>query len=255
MLIYSHNPHSQGARALSEALGIRRIRHQGSRFTGRRSPTVINWGASNLPDWERNCTILNNSLAVAQASNKLTFFQLMEGHDLTPPFTTDPAVAQQWALERSRSVVCRHLLNASSGRGVEIVAHQRASEGLPGAPLYVEYIPKSEEYRVHIFQGEVIDVQRKARRRAVNDDEVNWQIRNHHNGFIYAREGATDSPGAGECCDKAREAFALTGLDFGAVDCIWNRRQKRGWVLEVNTAPGLEGTTVTNYANAFKRLM
>jgi D-alanine-D-alanine ligase-like ATP-grasp enzyme len=41
-------------------------------------------------------------------------------------------------------------------------------------------------------------------------------------------------------------------LDFGAVDVIWNEKQQRAYVLEVNTAPGLEGQTVDDYARGIK---
>jgi D-alanine-D-alanine ligase-like ATP-grasp enzyme len=40
-------------------------------------------------------------------------------------------------------------------------------------------------------------------------------------------------------------------LDFGAVDIIYNAKRNECYVLEVNTAPGLEGTTVEKYATKF----
>src|SRR3546814_16818410 len=56
------------------------------------------------------------------------------------------------------------------------------------APLYVVYEPKKQEYRVHVLNGKVVDVQRKARVKDFPDDKVNWKIRNHDNGFTYARD-------------------------------------------------------------------
>src|SRR3546814_6628533 len=49
-------------------------------------------------------------------------------------------------------------------------------------------LPKKQEYRVHVLNGKVVDVQRKARVKDFPDDKVNWKIRNHDNGFIYARD-------------------------------------------------------------------
>lgn len=250
MLIYSYNPHSQSARKLSEALGIKRIKHQGSRFTGRKNPTVINWGASQLPAWSLNCGLLNHPLHVAKASNKLTFFQSMP-KELVPEWTTDPDVARQW-LEEDVTVVCRHVLNGHSGVGIELVANVDPLLGLPKAPLYVQYVPKKDEYRVHVFDGEVIDVQRKARKLEVPDEKVNWQVRNHQNGFIYQRQDVA-LPDA--CLSMARDCMQHSGLLFGAVDVIWNEKYGKSCVLEINTAPGLEGQTVEAYANAFRRYM
>jgi D-alanine-D-alanine ligase-like ATP-grasp enzyme len=42
-----------------------------------------------------------------------------------------------------------------------------------------------------------------------------------------------------------------TGLDFGAVDVIWNAQKEKPYVLEINTAPGLEGQTIADYAAFF----
>ena len=40
------------------------------------------------------------------------------------------------------------------------------------------------------------------------------------------------------------------GLKIGAVDIIWNELENKCYVLEINTAPGLEGTTLVKYTEA-----
>lgn len=115
------------------------------------------------------------------------------------------------------------------------------------APLYVKYIKKQQEYRVHVFNGSVIDVQRKMRRTDTPTEEVNWKIRNHSNGFIFGREGVELPTSATDMCVAAVQAI---GLDFGAVDVIYNERSDTYYVLEVNTACGLIGTTLDKYKTA-----
>jgi len=74
-------------------------------------------------------------------------------------------------------------------------------------------------------------------------------VRNHANGFIYQRIGFNPPPGV---IDTALKVFDnIEGLDFGAVDVIYNKHYDRAWVLEINTAPGLVGSTVKDYANYF----
>lgn len=250
MFIYAHNPHSQGARALSRAIPARRIRHTRSRFTGQRRPIVINWGCTDLPDWKERCRIINPDHLVARVSNKLAFFEHMHPLAITPPFTTDRDEAASWLGigRRNRAVLCRTLLSASGGRGITLA---RTRDELVPAPLYVKYIPKVEEYRLHVFRGEVLDVQRKARRRDVPDDEVNWQIRNLEGGFIYARQNFAAPP---HVSVVALQTVAHCELDFGAVDVIWNGEGRHAYVLEANSAPGLEGTTVERYTHAFRSL-
>jgi len=129
------------------------------------------------------------------------------------------------------------------------VLAKREEDVVPAA-LYVRYVPKQEEYRVHIFQGQVIDVQRKARKHDFPDPD--WQIRNHANGFIYARNNLRYP----ECIEQvALEAYRHFNLDFGAVDIIWTESNGRALALEINTAPGLEGQTVDKYAEAITGAM
>ncbi len=261
MLLYSQNPYSQGAKRLARELGIRRIRHNNSRFRaygGRRGPHVVNWGASQLPGWgyrlEQMGCILNVPRAVERVSNKLTFFDDMMYHEenLTPQWTPDIEFAREM-LENGKSVVERHVLNGHGGRGIRIVSKNAINpeaRELQEAPLYVQYIPKKAEYRVHIFNGVIIDVQQKVAR--AEGEPFDWRIRSHENGFIYQRTNINPAP---MVSDNAISAMAVTGLHFGAVDVIYNERQDRAYVLEINTAPGLEGRTVQSYAQAIREFI
>jgi len=136
-------------------------------------------------------------------------------------------------------------LTGHSGHGIIVVS---PGERLPDAPLYVQYVKKESEYRLHVMRGHVFDAQRKIR--DPQREPTNWQIRSHDNGFIFAREGLRVPP---DVTAQAIKALAVSGLDFAAVDVLWNAKSEIAYVLEVNTAPGLEGQTVTNYATAFRR--
>lgn len=231
---------SRSARSLSRELGARRIKVENSRFRWHPRKLVVNWGNTNPEPYP----MVNEPRYVRQASNKLASFRIWDRNDvLIPPFAENKDEARRW-VANGRKVVCRTLLSANSGRG--IVLASQPSE-LVDAPLYVQYVPKMEEYRVHVFDGRVIDVQRKARSHDVPDGQVNWQIRNHSNGFIFARQ-EVELPDLAQ--QRAVDAVQCLGLTFGAVDMIYNARQSAYYVLEVNTAPGLEGTTLTKYAEA-----
>jgi len=243
MLIYPYKPGSKGGKALAKSIGAKRIKHKGSRFRGGPNKTVINWGATELPEQVTKCKVINPPEAVLRAADKLQFFKAMEGQDLTPAFCTGLQEASEWVSD-GKIVVCRTMLRANSGRGIVIAEKE---DELVHAPLYVEYIKKKEEYRVHVYKGDCFDIQRKARRADTPDEQVNWRVRNHDNGFIFAREGVNESPYAERLHELARNSCCVLGLDFGAVDIIWNERRERGYVLEVNTAPGLEGTTLEKY--------
>lgn len=245
---------SRSARALADALGGRVLRLEGSRFRPRRDDVIVNWGytENHLVMAYPTGRWLNGSGHIRQASNKLNFFRLMarENADIIPEFWTNQGDIPDDAFP----IVCRTILAGHSGAGI-VIADRR--DDLVPAPLYVKYIKKQEEYRIHVGQThrveapsiQVIAVQRKARRTDTPDAEVNWQVRNHHNGFVFVRGGVNPPPSV---ISVAESALRASGLDFGAIDVIWNARQERAYVLEINTAPGLEGQTIEDYANFFR---
>ena len=260
MFMYSYNQYSNSAKLLSEALSdirhengrshsVRRIKHNGSRFRGNANKTVINWGSSSLPEEVMKCRVINDPVIVGKCSNKLHFFEKV--NTLTdvsiPEWTTESTVARFW-LNEGFKVVARTVLRGHSGEGIVIMEEE---DDLVDAPLYTKYIPKKDEYRVHVVRNpddEIyysFDIARKAIRSDFPEGQVNHQVRNHANGFIYRRQ-EIDVPG---CVDEVAIAVMEgLGLDFGAVDVIYNKRQDKAYVLEVNTAPGLEGSTVESYA-------
>ena len=250
--IYLHNANSEGGTNLARGLGIRRIRHEGSTFRGGPRKTVINWGASALPNVVNGSRILNDPERVKRAANKLLFFQNID-RELVVPWTGDVNEAIRWLGERE-TVVARTVLNGSGAAGLVIVTPDRAGD-LPRAQLYTKYMKKKDEYRVHVVNGQSIDIQRKSLQREfaerARDEgrEINWQVRNLENGFIYQRENLNTPQ---TVIDVAVRAVQSLGLDFGAVDVIYNEQQRRAYVLEVNSAPGLTGTTVDNYVRSFR---
>jgi glutathione synthase/RimK-type ligase-like ATP-grasp enzyme len=240
---------SNGARALAQALGARRLRRTGT-YTPRVNDTVINWGNSA---GRRFARILNSYESVAIASDKLrTFRRFREAGNVPhPEWTTDRRVAEQWFREGDgrNKVVCRSLLRASEGRGIVVATN--AGE-LVHAPLYVRYFPKQYEYRVHVLRGEIIDVAQKRLRNGEREREGrNQYIRSHANGWIFAHENV-QLPAAAR--QSAIAAVQSLGLDFGAVDLAVNSRGDIR-VFEVNTAPGIEGQTVARYSTAFSNLL
>lgn len=254
MLIYSHNAYSEGAKALKLALGAKKIKNEGSLFKGAAFKKVINWGSTELPKEIVKCTVINKPDAIALTVNKLSFFNKIIGNVWCPEFTTDLQKALEW-LGAGHEVVARTVLNGSGGKG--IIMMDKGMEKFPKAPLYVKYIPKTEEYRIHIVRNKLIDVQRKTLNKAklaelgIAAEDINFKVRNLENGFIYQRENVHPDQ---TVLNAAAEAVAVSGLDFGAVDLVVHSKTKKPYVLEINTAPGLQGQTVDNYAKAFKEL-
>lgn len=240
---------SKGARLLADALDTIRVRPNG-KYVPKRNHIVVNWGQSAPPPWtaKGHAEILNKFDAVKVATNKLLTFKALDGKVPIPEFTTDIKEAEKWFEKKKAKVVCRTLLRASEGRGI-VVADAAAK--LVAAPLYVRFVPKDVEYRVHVFRGTAIHVQQKRLRNGLqNDENRNQYIRNTANGWVFTIEHV-ECPI--EVQEEAVKAVTALGLDFGAVDVAVSKKQEVV-IFEVNTAPGIEGTTVNKYADVLKGL-
>jgi hypothetical protein len=157
-----------------------------------------------------------------------------------PEFCTSPALVESFT---SRLCVARTLTNSHEGRGIVIFNREELP---PHAPLYTEYIPKKKEFRVHIWNQEVIDVSEKRKRKGFAETS-NTQVRNTANGYVFCRTGITEPD---DLRTVACDAVRSLGRTYGAVDVIWNESKNKCFVLEVNARPGIEGTTVEKYTDA-----
>lgn len=238
----------------STAIALRSDPQQ-SRATQREGDVFVNWGGYrdvaaryNLAtDAENTVGYLDGN--AWRATNKLGFFTLCQQHDIpSPEFTTDHAVARSWQANDGR-VVVRQTLRGHSGQGIIIV---NPGQTIPDAPLYTKYTPRTNEYRVHIVCGNIVDIQRKVRVREVPDENVNWEVRNLAGGFAYGREDLQLDRRHLEqisvIIDKMKRNNMLS--DFAAVDLIRSAQGGNMLALEVNSAPGLTGTTLERYTDA-----
>lgn len=250
---------SAGSKELAKLVGGKRV-YADRKYKPRVGHRIINWGNSVLPKWfnlaEANgCQFLNHPKAVAVASNKLHCLAALHNAKISRPlYTTNKEEAAEF-FKTTRRVYCRTLLRGSEGRGI-VVAN--SPEELVDAPLYTAGIDrKRHEYRVHVFGGEVIDFVKKKKMTDETIKERGFEydntIRNHDKGWVFAREDV-ELPDSAAL--SALNAIKAVGLDFGAVDLIVRDKDpKTAYVLEINTAPGLEGTTLERYSERISSLL
>ena len=209
----------------------------------------MNWGHSGgkTKEWA-DAHILNHPERVRCASNKLKFFEMAYLAGVNIPLTTSSKeVAEGWKI-KGHTVMARTKLAGHSGDGLVVVG---LDDEMVEAPLYTQLIPIQHEFRVHVVGNEAIDIRHKVRRKSVPECEANYLVRSHKGGWAY-NKGIPFTPDP-SIFEQAVKALAAVGLDFGAVDVVWGKDDK-AYVLEVNTAPGITGSTVELYANALKAL-
>lgn len=245
---------SSSARSLAIALKAKKLLlPPRDTYRPRKGDVIINWGNTSL--WASGLMgigkYLNNPRIVGIAVNKYKFFNFCEAKKVPcPKWTPDVALVRSW-LKEGRTVLARTLLESHSGRGIHVLESVGGAvpkeEDIPHAPLYTLYQPKKTEYRVHVIGGKVVDCQEK--RKSSEAEEVDYKVRVHRSGWVFCRENIKPPK---KVLELALEVISKLDLDFGAVDIGWTDSKKLALCYEVNTAPGLEGTTLKIYAKALR---
>lgn len=159
-------------------------------------------------------------------------------------FTVDKHLAMQWVAD-GNTVFGRKYLNASCGKGIVVFDKENVLE-MQGFPVFTKYKKKKREFRVHVFKDEVVNVTEKKRRKEF-DGERDTKIRNLANGYVFVQTVANEPPGLREL---ALSAAKVSGSDFRGVDIGYNEKKDELFVIEVNSAPGIQGTNVEKYLDA-----
>lgn len=189
--------------------------------------------------------VLNPPESVANAVNKVKAFRLWSKLDVlnVPMFYEGEAPESFEGILLARTDV-----SASSGRGIVVC---RPGDTVPAAPLYVTYIPKLVEYRLHVVDNKVIFAQQKKRSSNAEQDKDQKLIRSYDNGWVFCPIDLKDVD------EDVKNAGVMAvnglGLHFGAIDIVIHRDNNKPYILECNTAPGISSPTLlAAYKEAFE---
>ncbi len=247
-VVYPYSMTSKSGKYLANALDAMRV-YPDRKYLPNKNDIIVNWGNGNVPNWSLNYKkqIINHWDNVCYAIDKRDSFDLMAKNGVrTPPFTKNPQEALKWLYDGSM-VVGRAKVQATRGKG--IVLMKAVADFVP-CPLYTKYQKKLREFRIYVFQNAVLDFLEKRRDSdRLNAGTVNEFIRTEEEGWVFCRQNVHVPGDVGE---QAVQAVKALGLIFGGVDVIWNDTTRLAHVLEVNTAPGIWGTTVTKYATQIR---
>ncbi len=221
---------SISARALARALDGRRIRRIQPFAPG---DLLVNWGEALQSEVR--------SLNSACGRNKVTeLARLQEAGVAVPLFTRSRPLDENGWLARA----------ASHHEGNDL---QRP----PAVPaMWTRYENLTHEFRVHVFKrgDEFVSIRLGAKFPRPGVYAHPW-IRSWSAGWhiLYNRDAQVLSEQTRGIRQAAKSAIQALGLEFGAVDIGVKARDGSPLVLEVNSAPGLEGRTLEVYAEEIRR--
>jgi len=177
--------------------------------------------------------------------DKLTQYRFFRQNNLNAiPFTEDPAVAREW-LRMGRTVMCRARIRGQTGTGITVV---EPGQELPEAKVYTEYLSHAREFRVNLLKDQLVNVREKVRMRGAEGD---FHVRNRDNGYTTTH---VQGEYPRQIVDLAIAARRVSESDIVGVDIGYNRARNFAFLLEVNSGPSIEGSSVQEYAAAIQRM-
>lgn len=195
---------------------------------------LLRWGSTEQFDRLTSKVELNSYNAVLNTSNKLLMMKKLKEHNIPTP---------EVCFDMNNSELIDSLRDENGGFYVRGANQEvRYDDEVKRNDLYVsKSIPnKRREYRVHVFNGEIIAMYEKVAR------EADTQLFKAHNCDFKAvnPEICRVSKADQEMCIKAVNSL---GLLFGALD-LSRDKDKKCLVLEVNSSPALNGPNIERYA-------
>lgn len=274
-----YSPVSKSLADLSQATDIKRL-YRPPTIKVRPQDIVFNWGCGSrgaqrfyydIPHESLRYT--NNFESVNAAVDKRLTFRAFASSNVptVPEVTFNIAVALEW-LRAGKTVVARRTSISRGGYGIDVIPPTpEAIDALSNThhgkyELFTVYFKKKREYRVHVWHKYIpihqagfysmasyspFYIQEKRLKTDTTPNPLTFAVRSKNQGWVFCTENVSPPDCVVEAAILAVRSLRLW---FGAVDVGYNEHYNRAAVFEVNTAPGLEGTTLDLYANQFKKL-
>lgn len=238
-IIYPYKMSSEGAIKLKKAFNTIMV-YPDRNYRYKPNDLIINWGSGIIPAWwseEAQANCLNTPGAVMNSVNKKRTFQLLSQAGVTIPApTTDFNVAKRW-VNGGDIIFCRGRVEGMDGDGIVVA---RSEEELIPCSLYTKYVNNRDEFRIHVFKGQVIAAFQKLKRNGI--EHTLDPLVKAGNAYIHCQIQVRLPHIIYEEAIKATEAL---GLDFAGVDVGMNYYRNKAYVFETNTACGGMGPITT----------
>lgn len=255
LYVFGYKMGSKSAAALAEELDVWIIKHEDSEWVGSPSKNVINWGAGTgvFNADLRGARVFNTPGQIDTAVNKLDFFRAMRGKDAprVPFWTQNNDTALGW-LYAGYSVLARTKLEGMKGSGMVCM---NSPVDFTTAPLYTVKVNSTHEYRVYMFNGEVLDARIKL---LSNGQQGNPDNLRHEEKYEFCQLNGSSTPLGRlpeDVAVQAKKCIRKIGLMTGGVDVLWDNNTGQAFCLEINTAPYIGSGTAKKYADAFKEYL
>lgn len=247
VILYSNKSSKTGKELLRKFASVSRKavrKRTNKRF---RADLVLRWGSTEEFSRLTSRVELNSLEATRNASDKLVMMRKLVEAGISTP---DVLFSSEFPLLRENLQAELDDYKNEEGKFYVRGANQevRYTDTLRSGDLYVSRpIPnKRREYRVHVFDGKVVEIYEKVAREGTENVRI---CKAHNCDFkLRDKENCRLSQADQQMCIDAVNAL---GLVFAGVDLARDKDQNT-FVLEVNSSPALNTLNVERY---FERIM
>jgi glutathione synthase/RimK-type ligase-like ATP-grasp enzyme len=284
IILWCSGATDQTGKALADALKISMTKEKPKNLA--KVPLIIGWGAKTKKDVDLGKTkVFNHPNKIRINRNKLDALKVLAADkvNVAPFIEADQVIA---ALANAKSKINLPLVGRTKyhqgGKGLWMCPqHGQVEAALQaGAQYFQNMLDIKDEYRIHVVGGEVVKAVKKVLRdeEEMKDAFVRKELE-RQKALAEKNEGAFDEKFAERILKRQADrmtvdhltrsntrgwkfsnvtkydkdlaaqsikAVKALGLEFGAVDCCVDRNGTV-WVIEINTGPGLEGSSLEAY--------
>ena len=293
--IWYSGPTDDTGQRLAEEL---KLKHGRNKPTLKNTGICICWGCKTKESINMGKVVtLNHPDKIRLNRNKFETLRRLKNHKVNvAPFVSAKEVSS--ALKDKKSGIVLPLVGRRNyhqgGKGFWLcVTESQIKVAVDqGAQYFQNYMDIVDEYRLHIFDGKLINAQKKVMRDNMadafkeqhstriqniakkNNVELDQDTMDYVLGNLGKRQEHPDmiiksntrgykfsqldigklAKSKATLVDIAIKAVEAVGLNFGAVDCC-DLTDKSVAIIEINTGPGLQGTPFKAYAQSFKDIL
>lgn len=188
----------------------------------------VSWGVPMAHGLNRNASRLDKLQQLER---------LKAGGVLTPYFIAAHDHDVEGGAAEMRNVYLARKLRHQGGKDIMPVLQFEdfAARRAAGADFFTRYVPSSREFRCWIYRKRHLGSYEKLLKHPQRYRKIG---RNYDNGFAFELLREDQIPR--QAVEEASKAVDALALDFGAVDILLGK-DGHYYVLEVNSAPGVEG--------------
>lgn len=184
--------------------------------------------------------------------NKLKQYAFFKEKKLPhPEWTEDYEVANTWLAE-GHTVIARKRIKGQTGNGIAVLkpGPDSADLAMKGEfKVFTKYIKKKREFRVNLFKHKVVNIREKVK---VGPSGTDSHVRSSSNGYTTTHCRPMTAALKERLIALAEAASPVSESDFIGVDICYNEFKDLVFVLEVNSGPSIEGSSVKDFVKAMQ---